>query len=340
LRRLSVQESLTPFIDHGYDVISKIRVYLTIARSTTLEPVKTANLWLCDTALHWLSLQYSIFKIAESGTHDERWAALNSFVANYASELKLQAIPLPLLGNAYFSTGSFQYYRRLALRLEREYYVVSVDASDPPVFWPLLLHEVSHCWLGSRNYVDVICGTHSDDVGRMEREVVERRVEEALCDALATRIIGPAYPFSYFNKLWAQFPTKAAQEYPSHRFRVECMARVLDDLQFYQMAEETRSLGNERFADNWQDEDISWSINDLISVTRELPELVSPELYSMVEESSRTLESSPPKDLPTLFLSCWMWVDTAELNRIPSTLDKTSTIILRTLKGWPSSSNT
>jgi len=196
LRRLSVQDPLTSFIDHGQDVISKIRTYLARTRSTTSEVVRTASLWLCDTALHWLSIQYGIFKIAESGTHDGRWAALNSFVANYASELKLQAMPLPLLGDSYFSTGSFQYYRHLALRLEREYYVVSVDASDPPVFWPLLLHEISHCWLGSRNYVEVVCGAHPDEVSRMDRRVIESRIEEALCDILATRIIGPAYPFS------------------------------------------------------------------------------------------------------------------------------------------------
>lgn len=249
-------------------------------------------------------------------------------------------MPLPLLGDSYFSTGSFQYYRRLALRLEREYYVVSVDTSDPPVFWPLLLHEISHCWLGSRNYIEVVCGAHPDEVSRMDRRVIESRIEEALCDILATRIIGPAYPFSYFNKLWAQFPVEVTREYPSHSFRIECMARVLDELQFSQMAEETRSMGNERFADNWQNEYISWSIDDLIGVTRELPELVSTELYLMVEESSKTLEGSPPKDLPTLFLSCWMLIDNAELSQIPSTLDRTSNIILRALKGRAGSSDT
>lgn len=338
--KLSVKEPLASFIDHGHDVISKIRIYLSRALSTTREAVRTNNLWLSDITLHWLLFQYNLFKVAERGPGDKRWLAINNFINKYASELKLKVMPLPLFGDSYFSTGSFQYYKRLALRLEKEYYVISADASDPPVFWPLLLHEISHCWLGTRNDVDVICSGYPREVLRTDRRVVEYRVEEALCDVLATHLIGPAYAYSYIYKLWAQFARKILPLYPSHRFRIECRAKVLDKLQLYEAATDVRSIGDELFADDWYDEDISWSIDDLIDVTKELPELVSPDLYFMVEESTKIRESSTPIDLPTLFLSCWMHVDEVEVNQVPSTLDKTSDIILRSLEGWPSPSDT
>jgi hypothetical protein len=333
LRKLSVRSPLTSFVEHGYDVIGKIRTYLSRARSTKSEIVKANNLWLCDTALQWLLLQYGRFRIVEREVQNVRWMALNNLVGSYVSKLKLPSIPLPLLGDSYFATGSFQYYRKLALRLGKEYYLVSVDGSDAPVFWPLLLHELSHCWLSSRDFVDLICGAHSSEITGLNLEIVESKVEEALCDALATRLVGPAYPFAYFNKLWAQFPYELGSGYPSHEFRIECMSRVLEEQNLQESAEEMRNMTHDRFVRSWENEDIAWCINDLVETTRELPDLVSSDIYENARKSLGTVESATIEDMPTLFLFCWMLLDGAAADEIRSVMDKTSKVILTTLNG-------
>jgi hypothetical protein len=333
LKALAVQDSQSSFLDHSYDVIEKIRTYLSRAHSTRLDVVRANSLWLCDIAFKWLLIQHGRFKIARRQLNDERWVALNKFVATYASELKLESIPLPLLGDSYFSTGSFQYYRKLAMRLEKEFYLISVDASDPPLFWPLMIHELSHCWLGSSDVIASIQETHSNEINLTNQEMAESRLEEALCDALATRLIGPAYPLSYINKLWAQFPREVSPWYPTNEFRLECMAIMLSELRLHNLANDIRDIANGKFAGKWDDEEIACSINDLINVAREMSKGLSPEVYAIATKSEKILESPTTLDMPTLFFSCWNALNLAQPNQISSTLDKTSVSIINALKG-------
>jgi len=339
LRQLTVNEPFTHFKDHGLEVIGKVRVYLERVSSSRSDSVRRSCLWLCDTVFQWLLIQFSTFKIAEASVPDRRWVALNNFTSYYATELNLAVTPLPLFGYTYFSSGSFSYYKRLALRLERDYYVLSVDKADPPLFWPLALHEFSHCWLGLKDHVDRICGVHPEEMYRIERATVEERVEEALCDTLATRIIGPAYPKSYVNKLWARFPAGVVASYPSHRFRIECMARILDDMELFKAAADLRKLGDAQFTDSWRDEEVSWAINDLLDVASRLPKLVSEIVDVDANKAVTLLGRSPPKDLPTLFLACWTLVERSGPEGVPLAISRTSDAILRVLEGRTVSSD-
>jgi len=280
-------------------------------------------------------MQYGIFKIAQASTFDGRWRALNRFASYYADILDIAVTPVPLFGHTYFSTGSFSYYKTLGLRLEKEYYVLSVDKSDPPLFWPLALHELSHCWLGRRDDVDRICSRHIDEISRIEdmtrinRSIIEKRIEEALCDVIATYTIGPSYPYSYLNKLWAQFPAGILPEYPSHRFRIECMATVLDEMELFEQARNLRCIGDTKFSEPWQNEEIHWAIDDIVSGISELPKLIVDEVDVKANRAVDALEISPPKDIPTLFLACWMFLGNFEPSEIPLAITRTSEIILR-----------
>jgi len=295
--------------------------------------VRKSSLWLCDTALQWLLLQYSFFRIAEASVNDKRWTALNHFVSFYTQRLNFGVAPLPLFGYTYFASGSFSIYKRLSFRLEREYYVISVDKADPPIFWPIAAHEFSHCWLGRREDVDRICSNQPVGASRIDRNVTERRVEEAICDALATRIIGPAYPYSYLHKLWAQFPVSVDVTYPSHRFRIKCMAKVLEKIELYESAKNLRDTADAIFSDPWQDEDISWAINDIVATTSEMPKFVTKDIESDAKKAAESLHASPPKDLPTLFLACWTLVDNLGAGKVSSSMVRTTDAILKVLEG-------
>lgn len=217
------------------------------------------------------------------------------------------------------------------MRLEREYYVLSIDKSDPPFFWPIVLHELSHCWLSSRDDVDRICGRHLSDLRRIDREIAERRVEESLCDALATHLIGPSYPYAYLNKLWARFPVHVSITYPSHKFRVECMATVLDRMDCFQAGADLRNVSDGVFNGSWDDEEISWALDEIVDVTSELPLLVGEDVVQRASRSLSMLDISPPDDLPTLFLACWMLIDSSDLGSIYHTVDNASRSVLTVL---------
>lgn len=85
--------------------------------------------------------------------------------------------------------------------MEREYYVIAVDYSDPPLLWPLVFHEIGHCLLSVRDDVDRICEQSISWVrSDISLETIHRRLEEALCDVIATYLIGPAYPYEALHQ--------------------------------------------------------------------------------------------------------------------------------------------
>jgi hypothetical protein len=323
-------------LDHGHDVIKKLNTYLVHAASTKSEIVRITNLWLCDTALHWLQTFYDRFELAEKRSKDEKWMALCGFISYYAMEFKLHSLPMPLLGDSYYSTGSFEYYKKLSLRLSKEYYLVSVDSSDPPVFWPLAVHELCHCWLSSSSVVDSIYGTHANEFNGISHDIAESRIEETLCDSLATYLIGPAYPYAYIHKLWAQFPIKTSEYYPSNEYRIECMASILDELQLNNIASEIRLLAKQRFNNSWEEEEIACVTSDLAQyaqeLTRNIPQ-VSTQVCSEARKASKVLKDSPPENLSTLFLSCWMLIDETRPELLPASLNFTTEVLLKSLKG-------
>jgi hypothetical protein len=251
---------------------------------------------------------------------DSRWKALKSFIDIYSTETGLQVHPLPFFGDTYYASGTFSYYKGLALRLEKEYYVLSVDGTDPPVFWPLALHEISHCWLGNRDDVDQICSRHMPDLREIDSTTAAARVEEALCDALATRLIGPAYSIAFVHRLWTNFRRDVEFGYPSYEYRLECMARVLIDLGYREASSEIGELVDTRFERDWRDDDVSWSIEGILSITRTMP-------------LSRTVDSLSASDDPaSLFHNAWTEIENADVEQASRTINRASDEVLTSLE--------
>ncbi len=274
-------------------------------------------------------LHYGRFRLALASASEENWRELSSFVSHYSHEFNLSTVPVVFFGAQYYSSGAFTYYKGLSLRLQKDYFVISVDRSDPPIFWPLVLHELSHCSLGSRDDVDRICGRHAGELRRITWEVAQRRLEESLCDALATRLIGPAYPHSYLNKLWARLSIPVELVYPSHEFRIECIASVLDGMKLFEEAGEIRELRDERFSKSWTDEEISFSLDDITDVASKIHTRVT----SDVTRRARAFLKGPNKsiDLPSLLLACWMTMNESSAEEMDLMTDSASQTVLKHL---------
>jgi hypothetical protein len=259
----------------------------------------------------------------------------------YCSErLVFEAPPLPIFGESYYSSGSFSYYKEFRIPLKKEYYVLSVNQTDPPVFWPLALHEMAHCWLGRHEYVDHICGRNQPDLRNIGQNTAANRVEEALCDIIATHVIGPSYPYAYVSKLWVTFPLPVTCNYPSHRYRIECMARVLDRQGFYEDANDLRVVGDQKFESKWQEEEVSWSLGDLLEVANELPCPPLDRIKRLTSGTSILADMDSDDDFATVFYRAWLVINSADSEQIVATVDKASKAILCFLKRCPVSSNT
>jgi len=176
----------------------------------------------------------------------------------------MDVIPLPYFGHRYESSGDFTYYSEFASRLVKKYYVVSADGSDPEVFWPLVTHELAHCWLSRTDQAERIFWQHFATLSGIGREDGTSQIEEALCDGLATKIMGPSYPFSFLGKFWAGLQLESGPTHPSNQLRLEIMARILETDSFSQEAEEIRETTERTFGtQSWKQDVISGTLDDI-----------------------------------------------------------------------------
>ena len=300
------------------------------ARSQT---VKEAYLFLVEMCLRYYSAQYQIFQLSKSSMVQIRaWNALRNLIRHFSDQLKMKTLPMPLLGDDYFATGSFTYFRDLSIQLRKDFYFIAVDSLDPPIFWPLIAHEIAHCWLNETKYLDRIFA--SPEVLEVKRRVsipVEQRLEEALCDMVATRLLGPAYVWAYTTRLWPVFPQGVHENYPSHPFRLECMCEMLDRMELDDVSSDLRKLRDQRFRISWQDEEISPLKDIILEMCEDFPCTISKSAYIQGLSATQYFFDSPPKDPVILFLSCWNKVHEKGLMKIHEFLPKFRSAILETL---------
>lgn len=283
--------------------------------------------------LNYYSTQYQFFQLANVSLKEETLGALQCLIRHISAHLKLSIQPIPILGDEYYSTGSFSYFRDLAFRLKKEYYFVAVDFLDTSLFWPLIAHEVAHCWLNETKYLKEICASgEALNIKAKTKVPVEERVEETLCDLVATRLFGPAYTHAYNVKLWLRFPKAVHEDYPQHSFRLECMIAVLERLELDDVAGKLKELRNERFDIGWQQEEISPLKEQLLEVSENIPTTISRKLYEKSLFTTEQLFSSPPRDPVLLFLTCWNKFIQEGPSKIPTLLPEFSSLILRTLR--------
>jgi len=329
-------EPLAIFREHTKDIVDHLNILFTFTEVARSRRIREGYLYIIDTILWYYLTQYQFFQLSLSSMKEEKsWKALRNLLSYFADQLNLKVPPMPILGNEYYSTGSFIYFRdlsSLAPRLKKEYYFVAVDSLDLPVFWPLVAHEVAHCWLSETRYVDEIRTLErAQEIKRETGIPLEKRVEEVLCDIVATNLLGPAYPWAYITRLWLHLDGRVSQSYPSHSFRIECMCSQLEYMEMYRVAEKIRGLRDERVKDSWQKEEISSLKDDLVGLSEKFPNIVNRDHYirslSMVEQ----VFTSPPEDPALLFLTCWNHIQFSNHVHLEETLPRYTYVILKVL---------
>lgn len=213
----------------------------------------------CDyvsSALNFLGFLHQRMLEAESPSSVPDHRLARKLISACSKRLGLTSQVYPSLSDSYFTTGSFIYYKKFGSRPRKEYFVVSLDFTDPAVMWPLVCHEVAHCWLSQTSLVEAIAASAVTSSSNQLR-TLETRVEEAICDSIATRVGGAAFPFAFAIKFWGQIPWTDTGDHPLNSFRLELMARTLDGMGMFEAAADVREILAKANGPEWDAEDIA-----------------------------------------------------------------------------------
>jgi len=256
------------------ELITELRRKLIQAKRTESGAVRRSACGFVSPALHYLRIQRQwMLAVQQSLSHPNSLVA-TKLVQGYCRVFPFEYPIYVSLREGYMSTGSFVYYKRVGLKPRKEYFAVSLDVTDPLILWPLVVHELAHCWLSHTDHVDRISSSLLETFNGSYSEP-EDRVEEAVCDAVATRLTGAQYPLAFAMKLWLDLPSKETGYHPFNSFRLELMAQTLDDMHLFEEAGQVRDIAATSSSSGWNDEPISPSLQALIHVAKGLPPYAS-----------------------------------------------------------------
>lgn len=177
--------------------------------------------WL---AVYLLNDQVEKFALVETSANNALWNRLNTIIDDLVSHLGLSSRPLPFFGGSFYCTGSFTYTEQ-GIHLS-PFYQVSAESHESILFWPLLAHEIAHLKL---NETDDVNNLRSELTRQnLRKEKYRRRLDEALCDVMATLLYGPAYIASFGTKFWQIQDELSDESYPSNQFRLSIMFETME----------------------------------------------------------------------------------------------------------------
>jgi hypothetical protein len=219
------QYPLTLFKEHMEEIKREVETRLSDSASST-DPILRKQYYLFSWLSVWLlSDQLEKFTLVEASIGDPMWGHLNIVIDDLIERLGLSSKPLPFFGSSFYCTGSFAYTER-GIPVS-PFYQVSTESRESTLFWPLLAHEIAHLKLHE-----------TDEARNLRRELSRRnlrsekyreRLDEALCDIIATLLYGPAYIVAFGTKFWQILDEYHDESYPSNQFRLFIMFKTMED---------------------------------------------------------------------------------------------------------------
>jgi hypothetical protein len=297
---------------------------------------RTMHIWVFQESLDWLLLQHGFFKLALLDSTTSKWNALNGLIQKGSEIIDMGKPVLGAFFNTYGATGTFILNRRIGRPSGADYFMVLADELDPPFYWPLIIHELSHCWLSSQNIIEEISSQINPEI---EQKFIERRVEEALCDAVAASLMGPSYVYSYINRLWSGFAIPNSPEYPSTSFRLELMIRILKQANHAKIRD-LETLIEETSSKDWGDEAIADSMSLIEDFTSTLPFSVEHENLDTDIEKIEEFVDDPPQDIRNLYHAGWTLLNSSSRDTYSKDFTKINHAIQETLERGSSAINT
>jgi hypothetical protein len=259
------QFPMSLFKNHVEEIKREVVTRLMDLASTT-DPVLKKQYFLFSWLSVWLlSDQAEKFTLVQASTSNALWDDLNMVIDDLVNRLGLSSKPLPFFGSSFYCTGSFAYTER-GIPVS-PFYQVSTESYESILFWPLLAHEIAHLKLNE-----------TEEVNSLRRELTRRnlrdekyreRLDESLCDIIATRLYGPSYITSFGTKFWQVLDSYHDESYPSNQFRLFTMFKVTEEMNLGPLLSSIRNTFqvDERLAKR---EEISFLIHEMIELGKRL----------------------------------------------------------------------
>jgi hypothetical protein len=288
-----------------------------------------------DLLLSYFAYQAQLINSAWKNLEAKAWPAFSKLITWLSRTLGLDQIPIPMLGGAYFTSSL---YREQFQAEIPHYYLTSADAFDETLYWPLMAHELAHCKLNETSHVKTaLREARKRGVDRkLGAEACQRRLEQVLCDVLATRLLGPAFALSFAQKLEPVFSFPLPIDEPSFQLRLECIASTLEDAELTDTAKTIRSVGQEHFETDWNDDPLAVLKLTLIRACDDQPVLISKDGYAASMKACSSLQMEKlPSDPVLLFQTAWLSIASSVDSCSPSFVHKLSESIMANLERLP-----
>ncbi|RLJ04458.1 MAG: hypothetical protein DRP08_01690 [Candidatus Aenigmatarchaeota archaeon] len=288
-------------MNHVEEVIYYVDLYLEKANLARARILKAVFTFLSHKLLEVLLSHANYVELVEKQVGGQKWVALRSTLEFYKSQTKLRGDIIPVLADDYYSLGRFTYLKHFAELKLHPLYIISANKTDTPVFWPLLLHELAHCLLTETTHLSGAVAYIAEHSPLEERPLkIERRVEELLCDIIATRLCGPAYLNAFIHSLWPCIRVRPSEDYPSNSLRLRCMMLTLQDCGISDYDElVNRIIRSISVFDRLDETDklINSTMIRLVELTRDIPTLINEKTYRKIKETLTMIKGLNPSEI-------------------------------------------
>ena len=304
------------FLDSAKSAITLARELLRRAETSVEEQSRKSYLELAYRLVSGISEDLSLFKLFEQSVNDERWKSATNMVLECSKFIGVCPTPSVILsGNSYFSSQGPPDIRTGKENSIPKYNVVSVDQLHSPILWPNLIHELCHFIIWDGKMPEEIF--YSIDNDELEIVSTQNKIGEAICDCVATLIIGPSYPFSYLAQYFQTLSNTASMSHPSDSLRLKLMSDILVNSKMPQESKEIEEILINKLGKAWQQDELFPAFDRIIKESTRLIRIpkyrnfrrgltlddfkkdTPSDVYSLFNEGWNIIRSSPQQDKRT-----------------------------------------
>ncbi|MCL5732255.1 MAG: hypothetical protein M1285_02545 [Candidatus Thermoplasmatota archaeon] len=331
IRLLHSHPDTTRFVSIAGDALTKTAKTIEKAAVTNDKMAKDGFMAVADKVLRDLSEDASLFFMFENSLKNKKWKPLTNLSNRCSEYMGLKRNPsVVLYGSSNFSaSGPSNMTGRLKLEGET-YSLVVIDHSLDALLWPSVVHEIAHLLPSIDELVDNLY-YRSGLSKRVNIDEGISKLTEAVCDSLATSIMGPSYPLSFYAQYYQIFGQGDYRIHPTDEFRMKLMTEILRSNNLKSYADSIDKLLTNRSRNSWKNDVLANYIDEIISGTRNVVIKKSDVPFRRGMRLDDFV-SGPPRDIYSLFNEGWSLV-LSHYDAEPQTYNKISKKIFDVLKG-------
>lgn len=323
-----------PETDHFVSLALKVlRETSNIIKKSAVTKDETAKdgFWVAaDKAIRDISEDISLFFMFQNSIDNKKWKSLANFSNRCSEYMGLKKNPsVVLYGSSNFSASGPPNATGISRIDEDSYSLVVIDHSLDALLWPSVVHEISHLLPLIDDNVDNLYYKSGLSKSVEIDEGVSKLVE-AVCDSLATTIIGPAYPLSFYSQYYQTFGQNRSKTHPTDEFRMKLMIETLRKNNLEDYAKNVDELLSDRSGESWNDDILTNYIDNIISQTLKMVPK-KPNATFRENISFEDFQHDPPGSIYSLFNEGWSLV-AFDYKRYPKVYKDVSKKIFNALK--------